>query len=118
MNEESRPWGWAVAAVLLLMLALMPSSQLCRRPGHGHSGGPCRGYQALLRWRCGGGHFGGSHGHRQCEPSQGLRAEGRGTSSPISNATEVDSIEEVSALLQELEGQTMSIRAIREQVGD
>ena len=24
MNEESRPWGWAVAAVLLLMLALMP----------------------------------------------------------------------------------------------
>ena len=30
------------------------------------------------------------------------------------NATEVDSIEEVSALLQELEGETMSIRAIRD----
>ena len=57
-------------------------SQLCRRPGHGHSGGPCRGYQALLRWRCGGGHFGGSHGHRQCEPSQGLRAEGGGHHHP------------------------------------
>ena len=30
------------------------------------------------------------------------------------NATEVDTIEEVSALLQELEGETMSIRAIRD----
>ena len=30
------------------------------------------------------------------------------------NATEVDSIEEVSALLQQLQGQTMSIRAIRD----
>ena len=30
------------------------------------------------------------------------------------NSTEVDSIEEVSALLQELEGETMSIRAIRD----
>lgn len=31
------------------------------------------------------------------------------------NSTEVDTIEEVSALLQELEGQTMSIRAIRDE---
>ena len=31
------------------------------------------------------------------------------------NATEVDTIEEVSALLQELEGETMSIRAIRDE---
>ena len=30
------------------------------------------------------------------------------------NSTEVDTIEEVSALLQELEGQSMSIRAIRD----
>ena len=31
------------------------------------------------------------------------------------NSTEVDTIEEVSALLQELEGETMSIRAIRDE---
>ena len=30
------------------------------------------------------------------------------------NSTEVDTIEEVSALLQELEGEAMSIRAIRD----
>lgn len=113
MNEESRPWGWAVAAVLLLMLALMPIRSYAAVPDTVIPVGRAVGIKLFSDGVVvvGTSEVATDTGNVNPAKDCGLK---EGDIITHINATEVDSIEEVSALLQELEGQTMSIRAIRD----
>ena len=113
MNEESRPWGWAAAAALLLMLALMPIRSYAAVPDTVIPVGRAVGIKLFSDGVVvvGTSEVATDTGNVNPAKDCGLK---EGDIITHINATEVDSIEEVSALLQELEGQTMSIRAIRD----
>ncbi len=120
MNDEGRPWGWPVWAVLrVVMLAL--AVLIAAWPLAGRAGAvtvvPVGRAVGIKLFSDGVVVVGTSEivtrdgavdPAREC----GLR---EGDIITHINSTEVDTIEEVTALLQRLEGESMSIRAIRDE---
>lgn len=119
MNEETRPWGWVVAAalraaVLLLLLALLilPMTAHAATAKTVVPVGRAVGIKLFSDGVVvvGTSEVSGAEGSVNPAKDCGLK---EGDIITHINSTEVDSIEEVTALLQELEGESMSIRAIR-----
>ena len=117
MNDEARPWG--AAALLQLMLAvflvfalLLPLPALAAAPERLVPVGRAVGIKLFSDGVVVVGTSEVATGRGKVNPAKecGLR---EGDVITHINSTEVDSIEEVTALLQELEGQPMSIRAVR-----
>lgn len=116
MNEETRPWTWAAvvrlaAVILAVMMALLPMAARASAATVIPVG---RAVGIKLF----------SDGVVVVGTSEVVTAEGKvnpakacglreGDIITHINSTEVDTIEEVTALLQELEGESMSIRATR-----
>ena len=117
MNEETRPWAWAAAVrlaavILAVMMALWP---MAARAGAATVIPVGRAVGIKLF----------SDGVVVVGTSEVVTAQGKvnpakacglreGDIITHINSTEVDTIEEVTALLQKLEGESMSIRATRD----
>ena len=113
MNEENRPWGWAAAVLLLLLLTVLPMGSSAAAPESVIPVGRAVGIKLFSDGVVVVGTSEVTTDHGKANPAKdcGLK---EGDIITHINATEVDSIEEVTALLQQLEGQAMSIRAIRD----
>lgn len=121
MKEENKPWGWTAAvlwaAVPLLLLAL------ALLPGRAYAADipttvvPVGRAVGIKLFSDGVVVVGTSEVPSEAGNVNPAKACGLKEGDIIThiNSTEVDSIEEVSALLQELEGEPMSIRAIRDE---
>ena len=119
LNDETRPWGGptaalrAIALALAVMLLLLPGLRsLAASPGMVVPVGRAVGIKLFSDGVVvvGTSDIVTDRGNVNPAKACGLK---EGDIITHINSTEVDSIEEVSALLQELEGQPMSIRAIR-----
>ena len=119
MNDETRPWGGPTAAfraaalALAVILLLLPGLRsLAASPGMVVPVGRAVGIKLFSDGVVvvGTSDIATDRGNVNPAKACGLK---EGDIITHINSTEVDSIEEVSALLQELEGQPMSIRAIR-----
>ena len=113
MNEESRPWGWAVAAVLLLMLALMPIRSYAAVPDTVIPVGRAVGIKLFSDGVVvvGTSEVATDTGNVNPAKDCGLK---EGDIITHINREEVDSIEEVQSVLQTVGGAPMSIRAVRD----
>ena len=118
MNEEARPWGWAVAAARLLTVMLAAVLALWPLAARASAAtvipvGRAVGIKLFSDGVVVVGTSEVTTAQGKVNPAKacGLR---EGDIITHINSTEVDTIEEVSALLQELEGERMSIRAIRD----
>lgn len=120
MNEETRPWGYVAAAVLrtavllvLLALVLLPMRTHAASPDTVIPVGRAVGIKLFSDGVVVVGTSEVATDTGKVNPARdcGLK---EGDIITHINSTEVDSIEEVSALLQTLEGEAMSIRAIRD----
>lgn len=119
MSEENRPWGWMVAAVLrvavlliLLALTLMPMTAHAAAPTTVIPVGRAVGIKLFSDGVVVVGTSDVTTDGGNVNPAKACGLKEGDIITHI-NSTEVDSIEEVTALLQELEGEPMSIRAIR-----
>ena len=119
MNDEGKPWRWVVAAVRLTLLALLAVLALCPMAARASAASviPVGRAVGIKLFSDGVVVVGTSDimtdkGRVNPAKACGLR---EGDIITHINSTEVDTIEEVSALLQELEGKSMSIRAIRDE---
>ena len=116
MNEENKPWGWSAAilrtAVLLLTLVILPAAAHAATPTKVIPVGRAVGIKLFSDGVVvvGTSEVVTDSGSVNPAKSCGLK---EGDIITHINATEVDTIEEVEALLQQLEGEPMSIRAIR-----
>jgi stage IV sporulation protein B len=120
MKEENRPWGYLAAAVmrvmvLLLLLALALSPVTARASELPDTVIPVGRAVGIKMFSDGVVVVGTSEVTTEDGTADPAKACGLKEGDIIThiNSTEVDSIEEVSALLQELEGAPMSIRAVR-----
>ncbi|MGN0985976.1 MAG: SpoIVB peptidase S55 domain-containing protein, partial [Candidatus Enterenecus sp.] len=118
MNEETRPWAWAVAAARLTAVILVVMTALWPMAARANAAtvipvGRAVGIKLF------------SDGVVVVGTSEVVTAQGKvnpakecglkeGDVITHINSVEVDTIEEVTALLQELEGEQMSIRATRD----
>ena len=113
MNEESRPWGWAAAAALLLMLALMPMRSYAAVPDTVIPVGRAVGIKLFSDGVVVVGTTEVATDSGNVDPAKACGLKEGDIITHI-NREEVDTIEEVQSVLQEVGGQTMSIRALRE----
>ena len=119
MNEETRPWGWmaaaalrAVALLLLLALIVLPMTAQAAAAKTVIPVGRAVGIKLFSDGVVVVGTSEVSSAEGSVNPAKACGLKEGDIITHI-NSTEVDSIEAVESLLQELEGQAMSIRAIR-----
>ena len=119
LNEETRPWGWMAAAALraaavlfLLALLILPMTAHAATSKMVVPVGRAVGIKLFSDGVVVVGTSEVSTENGTVNPAKACGLKEGDIITHI-NSTEVDSIEEVETLLQELEGETMSIRAIR-----
>jgi len=119
LNDEGRPWRWVAAAVRLAILVLLAILAMCPLSARASAAtvipvGRAVGIKLFSDGVVVVGTADIVTDEGKVNPAKACGLKEGDIITHI-NSTEVDTIEEVSALLQELEGEPMSIRAIRDE---
>jgi len=119
LNDEGRPWRWVAAAVRLAILVLLAVLAACPLAARASAAtvvpvGRAVGIKLFSDGVVVVGTADIVTDEGKVNPAKACGLKEGDIITHI-NSTEVDTIEEVSALLQELEGEPMSIRAIRDE---